>query len=248
MSKVLIVFAHPEPHSFGAALLERAVTTLQGEGHEVRVSDLYRMGFNPVASAADFQQRRFPDRLQYDREQKHAAAQHSFSDDIADEIEKLQWCDTLILQFPLWWFSVPAILKGWIDRVFVNGLVYGSGMRLEKGGLKGKRAMLALSTGCRGEMVAPDGLLGDLNIHLWHLHLGTFGYAGCTVLPPFCAWHIHYVDDTQREVYLDAYAAHLKALDTLTPLPLHPESDFEKYRLKPGIEPRTVGHRRVDLS
>ena len=125
--KVLIVFAHPEPKSFGRALLERSVATLQSCGHEVLVSDLYAMGFNPVATESDFQERRFPEALQYDREQKLSSQRRSFAPDIQTELDRLLWCDLLILQFPLWWFSVPAILKGWIDRVFANGTVYGAG-------------------------------------------------------------------------------------------------------------------------
>lgn len=58
----------------------------------------------------------FPGPLQYDREQKYAVDKQGFSADIAAEIDKLRWCDLLILQFPLWWYSVPAILKGWFDR------------------------------------------------------------------------------------------------------------------------------------
>ena len=69
--KVFIVFAHPEPKSFGAALLDRSLQTLESAGHEVQVSDLYLMQFNPVASGDDFTQRRFDGQLQYDREQSN---------------------------------------------------------------------------------------------------------------------------------------------------------------------------------
>lgn len=243
--RTLIVFAHPEPQSFGAALLQRGRQTLEAAGNEVQVSDLYAMNFNPVASAADFAQRRFPDRLQYDREQKYSAEHRSFSPDIQAEIDKLLWCEQLILQFPLWWFSVPAILKGWIDRVLVNGIAYGAGRRLDTGGLKGRRAMLAATTGCYPEMVAPDGLLGDLEVNLWHLHAGTLAYSGMQVLPPFMAWSVHYTDQARRQEYLDAYEAHLLKLDQLPPLAFHPQSDFENWRLRPGIKPRTVAHRQV---
>ena len=151
--KVLIVYAHSQPTSFNAALLNTAVETLKAEGHEVKVSDLYAMDFNPVASAADFKERRFDGHLQYDREQKHAVEHHTFSHDIAAEIEKLLWCDTLILQFPLWWYSVPAIMKGWFDRVFANGLMYGQLGRFNHGGMKGKKAMISTTTGCFPGMV-----------------------------------------------------------------------------------------------
>ena len=150
------------------------------------------MGFNPVAGPNDFKLRRFPDALQYDREQKYAHEHHAFADEIRAELNRLLWCDFLILQFPLWWYSVPAIMKGWIDRVFVNGIVYGKGRRMDTGGLKGRRAMMTITTGCYPEMVAPDGPLGDPEVNLWHMHSGTLAYAGVQVLPPFTAWSTHY--------------------------------------------------------
>ena len=70
------------------------------------------MNFNPVASKADFQARRFPERLQYDREQKFAVENDALAADISAELEWLTWCDHLVLQFPLYWFSMPAIMKG----------------------------------------------------------------------------------------------------------------------------------------
>ena len=84
--KVLIVYAHQEAQSFNAALLARSVEVLTARGHQVRVSDLYAMGFNPVATAGDFGERRFPERLQYDREQKHNYQRDSLSSDISGEI------------------------------------------------------------------------------------------------------------------------------------------------------------------
>jgi NAD(P)H dehydrogenase (quinone) len=243
---VLMVYAHHEPQSFNAALLARAIEALHGQGHDVQVSDLYAMDFNPVAAHGDFTQRRFPDMLQYDREQKFAHEHNAFAPEIQVEIDKMLWSDVLILQFPLWWFSVPAILKGWIDRVFVNGVAYGKGRRMETGGLKGRRAMLAVSTGCFEDMVAPDGLLGDLNVILWHLHAGTLAYAGFEVLPPFMSWSVHYTDAGQRAAYLDAYALRMESLATQQPMFFHPSSDFgPNWRLKPGIAPATVAHRTV---
>ena len=73
---------------------------LVGAGHEVQVSDLYAMGWDPVASGEDFTERRFPEQLQYDREQKTAVAARTFRGDVAEEIEKVVWCDLLVLQFP----------------------------------------------------------------------------------------------------------------------------------------------------
>ncbi|OYO26312.1 NAD(P)H-dependent oxidoreductase [Janthinobacterium sp. PC23-8] len=242
--KILIVHAHHEPQSFNAALLHRALDTLPALGHEVKVSDLHAMDFNPVATAADFHARRFPEALQYDREQKYAHQHNGFSADIQDEIDKVIWCDFLILQFPLWWYSVPAIMKGWIDRVFVNGVAYGKGMRMDSGGLKGRRAMLTMTTGCYPEMVAPGGLLGSLDVLLWHLQAGTLAYAGFEVLPPFAAWSIHYTDQEQRAQYLEQYTARLSTLATTESMYFHPLADFgTDWQLKPGIAPRAAGQK-----
>ncbi len=243
--KVLIVYAHHEPQSFSAAMLARSVLTLKEDGHAVQVSDLHAMQFNPVASAADFTERRCPQALQYDREQKFAHEHGAFAPDIQAEIDKLLWCDFLILQFPLWWFSVPAILKGWIDRVFVNGVAYGKGQRMDTGGLKGRRAMLTASTGCYPGMVEPDGLLGDLNVNLWHLQHGTLAYAGMQVLPPFMAWSIHYCMAEQRQSYLDNYAHCLRHIEQAEPIYFHPQAHFgPDWRLLPGITPAAVGQSR----
>ena len=240
--KVLIVFAHQEAQSFNAALLARSVAELTALGHTVRISDLYAMRFNPVATAEDFGERRFPDRLQYDREQKYNLHQESLSGDIVAEIEKLLWCDLLILQFPLWWFPVPAIMKGWIDRVFVNGAVYGSGRRYDTGGLAGRRAMVVTSTAAYPDMCASDGLVGALDVILWPLQNGALAYAGCKVLPPFVSWSVNFVDEATRLHYLDDYADRLRQIETTEPLFFHPLRDFgPDWRLKPGVTARTVG-------
>lgn len=245
--KVLIVYAHPEPGSFGRALLDRSVETLSSCGHQVVVSDLYAMEFQPVASGGDFTERRFPDALQYDREQKQSSHRHTFMPDIQAEIDKLLACDLLILQFPLWWFSVPAIMKGWIDRVFVNGTVYGAGgMRFDNGGLKGRKALLAFTTGCLPGMMDSDGLLGQRDVILWHLQHGTFGYSGLQVLQPFVGWSIQYTDEAKRHEYLDKYEARLRGIEQESCMPTHALSDFgPDWRLKRDVEPRTAGHRRI---
>jgi NAD(P)H dehydrogenase (quinone) len=240
--KVLIVYAHHEAHSFNSALLARSVEELTALGHDVRISDLYAMGFNPVATADDFRERRFPAMLQYDREQKHNYQRSTLSEDIAGEIDKLLWCDMLILQFPLWWFSVPAIMKGWIDRVFVNGAVYGGGRRYDTGGLAGRRAMIVTSTAAYPDMCAADGLVGALDVILWPIQNGALAYAGCKVLPPFVSWSVNFVDETARRAYLDQYGARLRQLETTEPLFFHSLQDFgSNWRLKPGVTAQTVG-------
>lgn len=240
---VLIVYAHSQAESFNASLLKTATSALESQGHSVQVSDLYAMQFNPVASDKDFKERRFPGHLQYDREQKHAVSNRCFSDDIAAEIEKVLWCDLLILQFPLWWYSVPAIMKGWFDRVFVNGLMYGQLGRFNHGGMKGKRAMISTTTGCFPGMVDEGGVMGHLDAVLWHLQYGTLAYVGFDVIEPFVTWSVRYEEQDQREAYLQAYAGRLRNLESVPLKHVHPVEDFGKdWKLKPEIEPQTIGH------
>lgn len=143
--KVFIVGAHPEPQSFNTALRDLSVRVLRRQGHEVEVSDLYAMSFNPVASADDFADRSNPDYLVYALEQRHGYDTGTLAPDILGEIEKLLWCDLLILNFPIFWFSVPAILKGWIDRVLISGLTYGGKRFYDRGGLAGRKAMVTVT-------------------------------------------------------------------------------------------------------
>lgn len=216
--KVLIVHAHNEPHSFNAAMKDLAVATLSGAGHEVVVSDLYAMGFNPVASAADFSERTNPDYLVYALEQRNAVAKGSLAPDIAAELEKLRSADFILFNFPVYWFGMPAILKGWIDRVFVSGVCYGGRRIYDRGGLTGKRAMLAFSLGGREHMFGPGAIHGELDTLLRPIEQGMLAYVGLTVLPHFAAYHVPYISEEARAECLERYRQHLLALDTLPPL------------------------------
>jgi NAD(P)H dehydrogenase (quinone) len=144
---VLIVHAHEEPKSFNGAMRETAVRVLQETGHTVTVSDLYAMQFNPVGGKHDFTSLAEPAFFKYGVEQTKATEAKTFASDVVAEQEKLFWADFLIFQFPLWWFGLPAILKGWVDRVFAAGLTYGGGRWYSNGVFGGKRAMLSLTTG-----------------------------------------------------------------------------------------------------
>lgn len=125
--RVLLVFAHPEPRSLNGALRDVAVDELRAQGHEVRVSDLYAAVWKSEVDHADFPSLPADTRLITAAASGDAFASGTLTDDVKAEQDKLLWADTLILQFPLWWFAMPAILKGWVDRVFSYGLAYGVG-------------------------------------------------------------------------------------------------------------------------
>ncbi|MGY2226378.1 NAD(P)H-dependent oxidoreductase [Pseudomonas gingeri] len=215
---VLIVHAHPEPQSFTAALRDQAVTTLQAQGHDVQVSDLYAMHWNPVASAEDFSARDNPDYLVYALEQRLGVKTRSLAADIQGELDKLLWADLLILNFPIYWFSVPAILKGWIDRVLVSGVCYGGKRFYDQGGLAGKQALVTVTLGGREHMFGEDAIHGPLEDMLRPLLRGTLAYVGLDVLPPYVAWHVPYISAEAREQFLVGYHWRLENLDQDSPL------------------------------
>lgn len=231
---VLIVHAHNEPKSFNTAMMNLAVEVLQGEGHEVLVSDLYEMKFNPVASADDFRDRANTDHLVYALEQRHAFASGTFAPDIAAELEKIKWADLVIFNFPIYWYSMPAIMKGWIDRVFVSGYCYGGTRIYDRGGLRGKKAMLAFSLGGQAHMFGPGAVHGELEVLLQPIQRGMLGYVGLTVLPPFVAFHVPYISAEARRDCLEQYRAHLLTLEQRAPLAFPSLDDFDD-RLQPKV-------------
>ncbi|GAB3628327.1 NAD(P)H dehydrogenase [Pandoraea terrae] len=217
---ILIVHAHPEPKSFTAALKNAAVDTLTTAGHTVEVSDLYALNFNAVASAGDFDSRQNPDYLVYALEQRNGVKDDTLSKDILTEIDKVRSCDLLLLTFPIFWFSVPAILKGWIDRVFVSGAFYGGRRIYDHGGMTGKKALVCATLGGRPHMVSEGGIHGDLVAMLRPLLQGTLGYVGFDVLEPFFGYHIPYLDDAERHGILNEWYQALATLDSRSLLPM----------------------------
>jgi len=231
---VLIVHAHPEPKSFTSSMKDVAVEVFTQQGHHVVVSDLYAMNWNPVASAADFGQRGNDQYMNYALEQRANLDAGTLAADIQAELDKLMAADLVLLSFPLYWFSVPAIMKGWIDRVFVSGRVYGGRRVYNKGGLVGKRAILALTCGGRDYMLSEGGIHGDITGILKPVLQGSLGYAGMTVLPPFVGYHVPYLSDEQRQAIMQNYRDYLTSLDDLTPLPMPDLSQFDA-QMKPLV-------------
>ena len=242
---VLIVYAHPEPKSFNGALKAFAVATLRAAGHDVTVSDLYAMRFEGRDGPDDFTGPRLdPDHLHMQREQQHALVQGTLAADIRAEQAKLERADVLLLQFPMYWFAMPAVMKGWIDRVMSFGWGYARGRRYDTGVFRGKRAMLSITTGGPQDVYAGDGLHGHIDTVLWPMQNGILRYLGFDVLPPFLAWSVDRVEAETRGGYFPAFRERLLTLDTTEPLFFHPAEHFdERLRLKPGIAGRTAGQR-----
>lgn len=242
---VLIVYAHPEPQSFNGAMRDLAVEMLTAAGHHVTVSDLYAEGFDPAAGPGDFTGRLNPRKFDLGHEQMHAAKHGSFAPDVQREIDRLRAADLLILQFPMWWWSLPAILKGWIDRVFAFGVAYEFGRTWNRGVMHGKRATLAFTTSGPAVSFAPDGRNGDMERILWPLHGGVLALCGYAVLPPYIAHSVAFIPPEARAQLLDQYRQRLLGIETDRPLFFHPIEDCgTDNRLKPEIEPQTPGQHR----
>ena len=246
---VLIVYAHPEPRSFNGAMKDAAVEVLRGAGHAVTISDLYAMGFDPVVGADDFLgERADAASLSIAREQTKAVETGTQAPDVVAEQDKLRRADLLILQFPVWWFGMPAILKGWADRVFARGFAYTTGRKYDTGLLHGKLAMVATSTGTSADTYAPDGIDGDILSVLWPIHNGLLRYTGFTVLSPFVAYMPGRVGPEGREAMLAAWRTRLLDLDAIPRLFFHPAQDYgANERLKPGVR-RAIGRAAQRLS
>jgi NAD(P)H dehydrogenase (quinone) len=207
---------------------DAAAETLVERGHNVVISDLYEMKFNPVASANDFLGRANEDYLVYALEQRHADANGLLAPDIRGELDKVVWADTIIFNFPVYWFSMPAIMKGWLDRVFVSGRCYG-GMRFyDRGGMKGKRALVSLTLGGQPHMFDTDGVHGPLPEMLRHLLRGTLGYLGFEVLQPFIGWHVPYISQEARTSLLNKYRARLSDLESQESLSFPSLDNFDE--------------------
>lgn len=225
--KVLLVFAHPEPRSLNGALRDVAIKELETQGHEVRVSDLYADRWKSEVDRADFPSLASDVRLKPAKASGEAFAGNALTEDVRAEHEKLLWADALILQFPLWWYTMPAILKGWVDRVYAYGFAYGVGEHSDKhwgdrfgeGTLAGKRAMLLVTAGGWEEHYAARGVNGPIDDLLFPINHGILYYPGYDVLPPFVAYRVDRLDEAGFELVAERLRERMRALAITPPIP-----------------------------
>lgn len=221
------VVAHPQPDSLNAHLRDVGVAALRGAGWQVVESDLYAMRFDPVLVDTS-------------------------GDDVRLEQDKLRGADLLVLQFPLWWYGLPAILKGWVDRVFEAGFAYdvidpatGRARKYGDGGLAGKRALTVVTAGDRPGSLEPRGISGSIDDVLWPLLHGTYWYTGMAALRPHLVTSA--LDLTSDEVVaIDRdLVARLGGVADEEPIPYLPLDDDHydhAIRLHPEVAPGVTGN------
>ncbi|HEY4456362.1 MAG TPA: NAD(P)H-dependent oxidoreductase [Pseudonocardiaceae bacterium] len=247
---VLWVLAHPEERSLNAALHRNGLAALTEAGHRVEVSDLYAMKWNPVVDRDDYCSG--DERLHVDKASQRAFQAGTLNQDVQAEQAKLDRADLLVLQFPLWWFGVPAILKGWIDRVFVRGYAYGipdparpgRNRRYGTGGLAGKRALAVVTVGGAADGYGPRGLDGDLTQVLFPLLHGTFFYTGMSPLPPFAVHSANHLSTVGYNAASARLRARLVTATTDPPIPYRTQNggDYdERMILRPAIATDRTG-------
>ncbi|MBU5592211.1 NAD(P)H-dependent oxidoreductase [Clostridium sp. MSJ-4] len=181
--KNLIVYAHPNPKSFCNAIVESIVKKSEEKGNETKVRDLYKLNFNPVLSPADFE----------------SFGKGQIPQDIKEEQEYIEWADVITFVYPIWWAEQPAILKGYIDRVFSYGFAYKYENGVPQGLLEGKKVITFNTSGTSNDQYEAAGMhdaMKKMNKQ------GIFSFCGLEVLDQVFFGSVPHVDDEVRKSYL----------------------------------------------
>lgn len=226
--QILIVFAHQDKESFNGRLLDEAVRELESHGHTVQISDLYSQGFDPIAKPADIAGNLNDSRLN-NTVSTNCHKEGEILPDVQSEMDILQAADLVIFQFPMYWSSVPAILKGWFDRVLQDGFAFNfeKNQILDRGLMAGKKAILSLTTGGTRAMLSDHGVSGDVNVLLWPIQYGILRICGFEVLSPQISHGLPFIDESKKAEYLSEWRERLQGIWTEAPLTFPSRSDYD---------------------
>jgi len=232
--KAHIVLAHPEAKSFNAHLSGISQNELGTAGWQTTLSDLYAMDFDPLEGPHHYRSRKDADVFHTQTEQRFNVENKSTPPDVSSEVQHLLDCDLLIVHFPLWWFGMPAILKGWMDRVFVYGRMYRSTQRYDKGICSGKKMIACVTTGASEDNCSHRGREGDIRLHLWPI-LYPFRYLGFEVCEPenfhgvggIASIEGHESGLSTLDIYSNRWAATLETLSSRPLIQYNSDHDFD---------------------
>jgi len=181
--KVLVVYSHPDPASFCHAILETVTEALKSKNHDTTIRDLYALKFDPILKPADFD----------------GIASGNLPQDIKTEQDHIVRADLIIAIHPVWWTGLPAMIKGYIDRVFSYGFAY----RVNDQGivklLGGKKVIIINTQGSPKEPYDASGMFEAMKKTS---DLGIYQFCGIEVLDHIFFPAVPYVDDSIRKEYL----------------------------------------------
>ncbi|RNL91704.1 flavodoxin family protein [Sinomicrobium pectinilyticum] len=189
--KHLIIYAHPNPESANAWLKKNLENHLQNTGHEVMLRDLYRIQFHPILSAEDMQGQRMG----------------TVAHDVKTEQEYISRADCITFIYPIWWTGLPAILKGYIDRVFSYGFAYRYDKGVQRGLLSGKKVVIVNTHGKSAEEYRQTGMDKALSLTS---DAGIYTYCGLEIVKHF------YFDKADRATGTDLERWLKTVLETYT--------------------------------
>lgn len=181
--KQLVLYCHPNPGSFCHAILEIVVETLRGKGHEVKVKDLYGEAFDPVLKDSDVK----------------ALQAGKTPTDITAEQNLVAWAEAITVIYPVWWTGLPAMLKGYIDRVFALEFAYTFGPDGPKGLLGGRKVIVLSTQGAFKEAYDTSGMTDAMKKTT---DVGIWSFCGMEVLEHRFFGAVPLTDDTTRKSYL----------------------------------------------
>jgi len=181
--KHFVLYCHPDPKSFCHAIFENIIETLRAKGHEVRVKDLYGEEFDPILKGSDF-----------------ATFQAGKTPpDIKAEQDNILWAEMITLVHPVWWTGLPAMLKGYIDRVFSLGFAYAFGPDGPRGLLGGRKVVIFNTQGALKEEYDASGMT---DVMKKASDIAIYSFCGMEVLDHRFFGGVPSVDDATRKRYL----------------------------------------------
>lgn len=201
MKKALIIYAHPRSQSFSNALLQRVNQTLIATGYDVTIRDLYALNFNPVLSAAE---------AIHVQDGNFTRDNADFPADVKIEQDLIEASDLLIYIFPIWWNGMPAIMKGYVDRVFQHGFAYSFESDEPKKRFKNKKALFFTPT---GQPQNADGSDTDLDRDIKTVTSSwMFNGNGTQVIDHVFYGRVPYLSEQELSAYLTDAQQRIEAL------------------------------------
>jgi NAD(P)H dehydrogenase (quinone) len=180
---ILFVYAHPNPESFTASIISRLVEKAKEKNHLTEIRDLYTLKFDPILSSNDFE----------------ALRSGNIPADIKIEQDLISKADVVVMVYQLWWTQFPAMLKGYIDRVFSYGFAYQFGKKGLEGMLNGKKVFLVTNTGTPTDVYENSDMFSALNKTS---NIGIFEYCGIDTIEHIFNGGVPSINEDARKEYL----------------------------------------------